>query len=421
MIALLGINHKSAPISIRENYVFDSQDVISFGNKLITENFVEGIIIISTCNRTEIYFNSLYKSEKDIYLSITDSLKTFKKKDCDFKKHFYFLTSGNAVEHLFEVSSGLDSLVLGEEQIIGQVKDAFKFAQDNQLSDCILVRLFMKATEAGKRVRTETLLSKGAASVSYAAVELSSEIYPDIKNRSIMLIGVGQTGELTLQCMLKKNQPSFYIANRTHATAQEKAKKYGGTAIEFTEIEAYLPKCDLVITATSSKKHIITKEIAERSMVARQNKPQVFIDLSVPSNVADDITEIENVYRYSVDDLEAVVKKTAERRKSSIDDSRKIIQEVYDEFMEWLDFQNLTPTILSIKESLKNLNQTELKGFKKYKKIDQHELIDQYSEHISEKYAQMIIKKLKKVTDNGKKTEYIRVINDLFEHIENGK
>ena len=402
-------------------YAFDPQEIISFGNQLKAEGEVEGIVIISTCNRTEIYFNSLGRSDKDIYQAITGFLKKFKNKDCDFKRHFYFLTSGKAVEHLFGVAAGLDSLVLGEEQIIGQVKDAFKFSQDNELADCILIRLFMKATEAGKRVRTETLLSKGAASVSYAAVELCSEIYPDIKNRVIMLIGVGQTGELALQCMLKKNQPSFYIANRTHATAQEKAAKYGGTAIDFSAIGEYLPKCDLVITATSSKKHIITKEIATQSMAVRQNKPQVFIDLSVPSNVAEDVAEIENVYRYSVDDLETVVKKTAERRKSSIDGSRQIIKEVYTEFMEWLDFQNLTPTILSIKQNLKNVNQTELKGFKKFKKIGNHELIEQYSEHMSEKYAQMFIKKLKKVTDNGKKTEYIRVINDLFEQIENGK
>jgi len=421
MIGLLGINHKSAPISVRERYAFDSQEIVSFGNHLIAEKSVEGVVIISTCNRTEIYFNTLLKGEKDIYQCMTNSLKQFKQKDCDFKKHFYFHLHGKAVDHLFKVTSGLDSLVLGEEQIIGQVKDAFKLAQENQIADCILIRLFMKATEAGKRVRSETHLSRGAASVSYAAVELCSEIYPDIKNRVIMLIGVGQTGELTLQCMLKKNQPAFYIANRTHATALEKAEKYGGTAIDFSEIENYLPKCDLVITATSSKKHIITKEMVEKAMEVRQCKAQVYIDLSVPSNVAEDITQISGIFRYDVDDLETVVRKTTERRRSAIDGSMMIIQEVYDEFMGWMDFQNLTPTILSIKENLKNINQSELKGFKKFKKIQQHELIDQYSEHISEKYAQMFIKKLKKVTDNGKKTEYIRVINDLFELIENDK
>ena len=236
-----------------------------------------------------------------------------------------------------------------------------------------------------------------------------------------MLIGVGQTGELTLQCMLKKNQPSFYIANRTHATAVEKAEKYGGTAINFSDVAKFLSKCDLVITATASKKHLITREMVEQSMMERQQKPQVYIDLSVPSNVAEDIAAINNVYRYNVDDLEAVVKKTAERRKSSIDGSLRIISEVYSEFMEWLDFQNLTPTIMSIKENLKNINKAELKGFKKYKKIEHNELIDQYSDHISEKYAQMFIKKLKRVTDNGKNTEYIRVINDLFEFVEHGK
>jgi glutamyl-tRNA reductase len=421
MIGLLGINHKSAPISVREKYSFDSQENILFSKTLIADKLVEGLVIISTCNRTEIYFNTQVKSDKDIYQLMTDALVKFKNKDCDFKKHFYFHTHGKAVEHLFKVASGLDSLVLGEEQIIGQVKDAFKFAQDNHLSDCITTRLFIKATEAGKRVRSETHLSKGAASVSYAAVELCSEIYPDIKNRVIMLIGVGQTGELTLQCMLKKNQPSFYIANRTYATAEEKAAKYGGKAVDFTEIEEYLPKCDLVITATSSKKHIITKDMVEKVMAIRQGKPQVYIDLSVPSNVSEDVAGVCNVYRYSVDDMENVVRKTTERRKSAIDSSLTIIQEVYDEFMEWVDFQNLTPTILSIKENLKIIHQAELKGFKKYKKIQQHELIDQYSEHISEKYAQMFIKKLKKVTDNGKKTEYIRLINDLFEIVANDK
>jgi glutamyl-tRNA reductase len=421
MIVLLGINHKSAPISVREMYAFDSQEKIDFGNQLRERNILEGSIIISTCNRTEIYFNTLQTNEKNIYELITTALKEYKGKDCDFKKHFYFFTNGKAVEHLFRVSSGLDSLVLGEEQIIGQLKDAFKFAQDHQLADCIITRLFIKATEAGKRVRSETHLSKGAASVSYAAVELCSEIYPDIKNRVIMLIGVGQTGELTLQCMLKKSKPAFFIANRTHATAMEKAEKYGGTAIDFDKIEEYLPKCDLVITATSAKKHLVTKEMVNKSMIARQHKPQVFIDLSVPSNVAEDVKEIKNVHRYSVDDMEMVVRKTTERRKSAIDGSLKIIKEVYDEFMEWIDFQNLTPTIHFIKENLKTINKSELKGFKKFKKIDNHELIEQYSEHISDKYAQMFIKKLKKVTDNGKRTEYIKVINDLFEIIENDK
>jgi glutamyl-tRNA reductase len=418
MIALLGISHKSAPVSVRETYSFDAQEIIAFSAKLKSLPHLAGIVIISTCNRTEIYINSTLKKESDVFDFISGELIKFKNKNADISKHFYFKTDGDAIDQLFKVTSGLDSLVIGEEQILGQVKDAFKLAQDNQFTDCITSRLFIKATEAGKRVRTETVLSKGAASISYATVELCTKIFPDLQNRTIMVIGAGQTGELLLQCLMKKKQPAFYLANRTYSTAQEKANKYGATAIKLSAIEEYIPQCDIVITATSSKKHIITKEIVEKTIPLKKNKKQVFIDLSVPSNIDKDIQILDNIHYYAVDSLEAVVNENIERRKSAIDESLKIITEVYDEFMEWLNFQNLTPTINSIRENLKSLHRTELSGFKKYNKIKEHELIDQYSEHISEKYTQMFIKKLKKVTDNGKNTEYIKIINELFEHHE---
>jgi glutamyl-tRNA reductase len=219
--------------------------------------------------------------------------------------------------------------------------------------------------------------------------------------------------------MLKKNHPAFFIANRTLSKAAELAEKYSGKAIELSAIEEHISKCDLIITATSSKEHLVTKEMAENAMSIRNHSTQVYIDLSVPSNIAESVKEIENAYYYGVDDLRAVISKNVERRRSAIDHSMEIIAEVQDEFMEWLDIQNLTPTILSIKENLKNIQLYELEGFKKFRKIKENELIEQYSEHISEKYAQMFIKKLKQVTANGKKTEYIKVINDLFERIEN--
>lgn len=415
MIAILGISHKSAPVSVRELYAFDEQEKITFADRIKSILQLEGIVILSTCNRTEIYFNTRLENESEVYRLITDELMKFKKIVSDNLQNFYFYTQGWAVEQLFKVSSGLESLVLGEEQILGQVKEAFRYAQTNKLTDCIISRLFIKAIEAGKRVRTETQLNKGAASVSYAAVELCHEIFPDLQNRTIMVIGAGQTGDLILQCMLKKNHPAFFIANRTFSRAAELAEKYSGSAIELSAIESYIPECDLIITATSSKEHLITRDMAEKAMISRKQSTQVFIDLSVPSNIAESVNEIENVHYYGVDDLKAVVIKNVERRKSAIDHSMEIISEVQDEFMEWLDIQNLTPTIILIKENLKNIQQTELESFKKFRKIKEHELIEQYSEHISEKYTQMFIKKLKQVTKNGKKPDYIKVINDLFE------
>lgn len=415
MVAILGISHKSAPVSVRELYAFDEQEKITFADRIKSILQLEGIVILSTCNRTEIYFNTRIEKESEVYRLITDELMKFKKIINYNLQDFYFCTRDMAVEQLFKVSSGLESLVLGEEQILGQVKEAFRYAQTIKFTDCIISRLFIKAIEAGKRVRTETHLNKGAASVSYATVELCYEIFPDLQNHTIMVIGAGQTGDLILQCMLKKNHPAFFIANRTFSKAAELAQKYSGRAIELSAIESFIPECDLVITATSSKEHLVTRDMAAKAMASRENKTQVYIDLSVPSNIAESVNEIENVHYYGVDDLKAVVIKNVERRKSAIDHSMEIISEVQDEFMEWLDIQNLTSTIILIKENLKNIQQTELESFKKFRKIKEHELIEQYSEHISETYTQMFIKKLKQVTKNGKKPEYIKVINDLFE------
>jgi len=419
MIAILGISHKSAPVSVRELYAFDEREKIIFADHIKFILQLEGIVILSTCNRTEIYFNTRMDKESEVYRLITDELMKFKKIINYNLRDFYFCTMGMAVEQLFKVTSGLESMVLGEEQILGQVKEAFRYAQNNKLTDCIISRLFIKAIEAGKRIRTETHINRGAASVSYAAVELCNEIFPDLQNRTIMLIGAGQTGDLILQCLMKKNHPALFIANRTFSRAAELAEKYTGSAIELSAIESYIPECDLVITATSSKNHLINRDMAEKAMIRREYKTQAYIDLSVPSNIAKSVNEIENVHYYGVDDLKAVVIKNVERRKSAIDHSTAIISEVKDEFMEWMDIQNLTPTIISIKENMKNIQQAELEDFLKIRKIKEHELIEQYSEHISEKYARIFIKKLKEVTKNGKKSEYIKVINDLFEPIVN--
>jgi glutamyl-tRNA reductase len=414
MIAILGISHKSAPVSVRELYAFDEQEKITFANNIKSVLQLEGIVILSTCNRTEIYFNTNLENEIEVYRIITDELIKFKKVNSFNLQDFYFCSRAMAVEQLFKVSSGLESMVLGEEQIIGQIKESFRSAQNNRLTDCTISRLFIKAIEAGKRVRTETHISRGAASVSSAAVELCYDIFPDLQDHTIMVVGAGQTGDLILQCMLKKNHPSFYIANRTLSRATGLAEKYSGTAIELSSIESKISECDLIITATSSKEHIITRQMAEKAMESRENKAQVYIDLSVPSNIDESISEIKNAHFFGVDDLQAVVTKNVEHRKSAVEHSLTIIAEVKDEFMEWFDIQNLTPTIISIKENMKSIQQAELEGFIKVRKIKEHDLIEQYSEHISEKFAQIFIKKLKQVTDNGKNPESIKVINNLF-------
>jgi glutamyl-tRNA reductase len=399
MLAILGISQKSAPVSVRELYSFDENEKLAFAESIKDRLQIEGIVILSTCNRTEIYFNTRMENESEAYKILIDELMKFKKVINYKPDDFYFCTGGLAAEQLFKVASGLESMVLGEEQILGQVKEAFRNAQNSKLSDCIISRLFIKAIEAGKRVRTETHINRGAASVSYAAVELCYEIFPDLQNRTIMVIGAGQTGELILQSMLKKVNPLFFIANRTLSRAVDLCEKYSGIPVGLSDIGEKLAQCDLVIAATSSKEHLITREMAALAMIERENKTQVYIDLSVPSNIDERLNEIENSHYYGVDDLKAVVLKNVERRKSAIDHSMSIIFEVKDEFMEWMDIQNLTPTIISIKENMKNIQQTELEGFIRVRKIKEHELIENtlnISQKSTPRYLSKNLKRLPK-------------------------
>lgn len=418
MVVVFGISHKSAPVHVREIFAFDGEEKSVFFDKVRADLEAEGMIIVSTCNRTEIYFSTRLADENDLLARVSTALVGFIHSGQDALPCFYFHTGEKAVDQLFRVASGLDSLVLGEEQILVQIKDAFRNAQSAGMSDCITSRLFIKAIEAGKRVRTETHIGKGAASVGHAAVELSQQFLPEGREASVLVVGAGQTGELIAQSLFKKGRTNLTIANRTRERASEVAEKYNGRAIGLEELEVEIATFDLVFTATASKEHLISLDMASRAMNLRPGNNQVYIDLSVPTNVDERIRDITGIRLFGVDDLKAVVHQNVERRKTAVDHSLEIIGEVRNEFMEWLDYQNLTPTILNIKENLKVVQLAETEGFIRHRKIRENELIEQFSEHISEKYAQKFIKKLKQVTDNGKNTEYIKIINELFELTE---
>jgi glutamyl-tRNA reductase len=418
MVVVFGISHKSAPVHVREVFAFDEQEKPEFFAQVRSGLQAEGMVIVSTCNRTEIYFSTLLERDLEVLSGISTALTQYKGVGKEALPSFYFHTRRQAVEQLFKVTSGLDSLVLGEEQILVQIKEAFRNAQHTGMSDCITSRLFIKAIEAGKRVRTETHLGKGAASVGHAAVELSRDLLAVEGEGSVLLVGAGQTGELIANSLSKKGHMQLCVANRTFEKAAELAGKYNGRAIRLEDIGTELHHFDIIFTATSSKEHLIGKDMAAAAVERHVNHRQVYIDLSVPTNVDEQVQHIAGIRLFGVDDLEAVVHQNVERRKTAVDHSMEIIGEVRNEFMEWLDYQNLTPTIISIKENLKFVQQAEAEGFIRHRKIMENELIEQFSEHISEKYAQKFIKKLKQVTDNGKNTEYIRVINELFELTE---
>ena len=437
MIELLGLNHKSAPIEVREKFVFCEEDIKRFSVLLKGKGF-SGVVVLSTCNRTEIYveYNTQGQQGHSIgngknhphahphsngHGAVTSGFELFeeclfnyRKVDGDFLKHFYRKSHSEVVRHLFHVVSGLDSMALGEYQIVGQVKDAFNISERNHLLSPVLNRLFIKAFEAGKKVRTETSISRGAVSVSYAGVDLASKKFENIANQPVLLVGAGQTSELTLQNLQTKGCNNFTVVNRTYENALEFASKYNAKVEEFSKLEELLLQNNIVITSTASKKPLITKEMVERAMEARNYKSLLFLDLSVPRNVAMDVAEVPDVHAFDVDDLNNVIEDSFEKRRGEICAAEEIIEELVVDFANWVHSRNLIPTFQNICKYFHGISKSELEGYLKEQKTIDSPKASVYAEQITNKIIHNVINNVKALTDNGKNHEKIQLVNQLF-------
>ncbi len=414
MLGITGISYKSAPLEIREKYSFTEEESLHFLKQLQIDPQLKGAVLLSTCNRIEVYYHFDDTVKHDAHDTIMRNLEFFKKSDKKEREHFYHHASEEATTHLFRVVSGLESLVLGEDQVVTQVKNSFKLSLDHNLSSPVLTRMFNKAFEAGKRVRTETVINQGSASISSAAVELLCKNIPDIANKTITLVGTGVMGELAAVNLVKRNCKSIYITNRTYSKAEELALKHGMKAFKIEDIEAYLPQSDIVLVATGAQSHIITHEMVEKFHAERQ-EPQFYMDLSVPRNISIEISQLAGVKLYAVDDLQEIVKETQNKRKEAISEAMEIIGFVKEEFHDWLCALDLTPSILNIQKNIEAVSTSELEGFLKVNSVGEDQMVSRFADHISRKYSRLFIRNLKEVTDNGKQREYMAVINRLFE------
>ncbi len=419
MLGVTGISYKSAPLEIREKYSFTEEESLQFLKQLQIDPDIKGVVVLSTCNRIEVYFHYQICCIDKAYDAVHRNLEFFKKSDHKERKYFYHYEGEKAAEHLFRVISGLESLVLGEDQIVTQVKNCFKLSLDNNLSSPVLTRMFNKAFEAGKRVRTETAINQGSASISSAAVELLCREIPDIREKKIMLIGTGVMGELATVNLVKRNCKHLYVTNRTFAKATELAQKHDITAFEIAKLQEYLPQCDVIMVATGAQNHIITKDMVERFHKEIKHD-QLYMDLSVPRNIGTDIQQLPRVKLYAVDDLQEIVKDTKSKRNESVAEAMEIIRFVKQEFVDWLCVLDLTPSIRKIQKNMEAINQAELEGFIRINGINDNEMVTRYAEHISRKYSRLFIRNLKQVTDNGKQRDYVSIVNKLFDLNENG-
>jgi glutamyl-tRNA reductase len=286
-------------------------------------------------------------------------------------------------------------------------------SKTNDFCSSILFKLFNEALKTGKQVRTDTALNKGAVSISYAGVELAGKKLPNLSSKSVLLVGAGQTSELTLLNLIKKSCTQFTVVNRTQEKACELADKYNCKVGDFDQLGELLIVNDIVISSTASKNALFTEEIVRKAMEVRNNEPLLFIDLSVPRNVAFEVGEIENVHVYDIDALNEVIEDNLDLRKGEIIHAELIIKEAVSEFSKWHAIHVLAPTFQNITSQFQEANKALLEGLKNKKEID-HEKATLYGELITKKFIGLMIENVKAVTDNGQKKEYIKMVNKLF-------
>ncbi len=422
IIGVIGLNYKSAPVEVRGKVSFTEEQIRQLIQYLHRTKSVAGVVVLSTCNRVEVYFHIQNISVQQGFELMFQQLFAFKQLDDSVKKHLYRYEGIGAVKHLFEVAAGLDSIVLGEDQIIGQVKNAFMISEIEHCAGNVLTRLFNRSFNAGKKVRTETKINEGSASISSAAVTLAKQQYNDIEKHSILLIGAGQTGRLSVLSLIEKGCENLYIINRTLAKAEEVANEFNATAVPFSQIKEYLVKCDIVMVATASVMPLIDEAMIGEVMQGRNFRPLTILDLSIPRNVTKGVGVIDNINLFDVDDTEVVIHETFQKRKDEIIKAEEIISILADEYIEWLTSLSLSPTIRQIKENFRKIHDMEFRSYQKNNSDIDIAGMQEYGAHISDKFSGLIIKKLKKLTDNGKKTDHLKLVNELFElSAEDGK
>jgi len=358
-ILVTGVNHKTAPIEVREKLVFSGDKLQKGLDQLLLNPAIEGGIILSTCNRIEIYID-IKETEEKIKEYIKRFLSEFHSIDKNLlDTSLYFYSDADAIRHIFRVTSSLDSMVIGEPQILGQVKDAFEFALSRKTTSVILNKLMRKAISVAKRIRRETRIGKNAVSISYAAVELAKKIFIDLNKKTFMLLGAGEMAELTLKHLINNTVGEILIVNRTYQRALQMAKKFSGKAVPFEVFKEKLSDVDIVICSTTAPRYILQKSEMKEIMKKRKYKAVFMIDISVPRNIDPKINDIVNVYLYDIDDLQSVVDANMLKRKAEAEKAEKILQEEVEKFQNWIESLTVVPTIVALKNKVEEIKNTE--------------------------------------------------------------
>ncbi len=356
-IVLVGLNHRTAPVDIREQFALPDTGPREL-DLFAAYSPVQEAFTLSTCNRVEVL--AVVNSGHNPVTPILSAWSALCGQASErLRGHIYTFQGSQAVEHIFRVASSLDSMVVGEPQILGQLKQAYRQAVEQGTTRTIINRLMHKAFSVAKRVRSETRIAQCAVSISFAAVELAREIFGDLSQQKAMLIGAGEMAELAATHLLNSGLSQLLVSNRTFSRAQELADRFHGQAIDYSDLLAHLHTADIVISSTGATRPILHARDMRPILKKRKNRPMFFIDIAVPRDIDPDVNQLDNVYLYDIDDLKGVVEENMAQRREEADLAQKIVAQEVDKFQAWLNSLDLTPTIVDLLQQGEDLARKE--------------------------------------------------------------
>lgn len=415
---VIGLNYRTAPVEVREHFWLSESGRYDALLELVQAEGIEEVVVIATCNRTEFL---LWASDPSL---AANSVLRFLSRHYNLKlcewKHFYRLLDDDAIEHIFRVAASLDSMVLGEPEIVGQVKAAWKMAQQVGSTGRFLDSVLQKALTVSKRVRNETAIGSSAVSVPYAAVALAKQIFGSLENRTVLLMGAGKMSELSARYLVNQGANSVRVLNRTFEHAAELAAKLGGIPVAFEDRWQHMVEADIIISSTSCPHTILSREEAEAIAAQRNGRPLCLIDIAVPRDIDPAVRDVSGVFLYDIDDLEGVVKHNAGEREAAAEEAQKIVATEVKGFRRKLMAERIVPTIVALRLRLDEICRQELDSCKQeFGPFPQQEekALSAVTSRITQRIAGLLARQLKESPEQSEQEQMAQAVQRLF-HLE---
>ncbi len=415
----ISINHKTAPIELREALHLSHDEIVDFIPKL-KENLFEDGFVLSTCNRTEIFGTP--KNGLTDYNKLQDFIINYKPVKGIKPEHFSKFFSCGAIKHIFSVSSGIDSLIIGDSQILGQMKESFQVSEDMHFSGSIIKRVFDAAIRVGKRSIKETFIGEGAVTVSYASVQIVEKIFANLDKKNALVIGAGETGELAAVHLYDKGVGKISISNRTLSKAETLAQKVHGEIVPFEQLTEHIHEFDIIISATSSPNLILTFDDVKKMMKKRKGNTCVIMDIAIPRDIDPKAKELDTVFYHDIDSLKVIVDQNMRKRKEEIPKAEKIVMEEMTNFFSWYNALDVVPTIKTVRDFFDEIRNDELEKIKHKITQDDYEKLEDMTRRMMGRILHNPTIKLRELAESGTHTQqavtHALILKELF-NLEN--